>query len=273
MKFSIITVCFNAADTIEKTIESVLCQTFGDYEYILIDGGSSDGTREIIDKYASEGNVRYISEKDNGLYDAMNKGIAMAEGDFVEFLNSGDELYDEKVLEAVSETISGVFTDSDSGDLQSGDKAPKYVFYGNIIYMNPDGSTDMRLYGKSCGKPIYFATGDCVNHQAIFASRKLFTEKAFRNDLYKICADRDWMMKTVKAGAKWVPLGITTVKYDLSDESISLRDKDLLRREEKMCLKNNYPALVPIYCCFDFARNNRALSGALHGIYKKLFIR
>ena len=279
MKFSIITVCYNAAGKIEKTIESVISQTCSEFEYIIIDGGSDDGTAEIVKRYMSDekmtGKVFFVSEKDNGLYDAMNKGAQLAKGDYVQFLNAGDELFDENVLAKVFEKMD--LSDERPNDCTSQmcqfEKTGK-IYYGNIVYINPDGTTDLRLYGKTCGKPIYFATGDCVNHQAIFAPRAalLGEEKTFCDDVFAICADRDWMMRLTKKGAKWIALDETVVKYELSDESISIRDKDTLRREERLCLKKNYPGLLPIYFVFDFARNNKVLAKILHWIYKKLYI-
>ena len=100
MKISVVTVCYNAADTIEKTMLSVLNQTYHDIEYIIIDGGSTDGTVEIIRKYADR--IAYwVSEPDKGIYDAMNKGIKVATGEWINFMNAGDGFYDELVLENV----------------------------------------------------------------------------------------------------------------------------------------------------------------------------
>lgn len=288
MKFSIITVCYNAKNHIEKTIKSVVGQDFADYEYIIVDGGSTDGTCEIIEKYAKAADsgdnkglaIRYISEKDEGLYDAMNKGFSMAAGDYIEFLNAGDELFDSQTLTTVSGIIDSVCKTAGTGDCagKRDSSESMYIFYGNIVYKNSDGSEDVRLYGKSCGKPIYFATGDCVNHQAIFAQRgalvqKSEHEKPFRFGEFSICADRDWMMRATKLGAIWAPLNATVVKYDLAEESISVRDKALLRAEERKCLKKNYPVMLPIYVMFDFCRNNKTLSKLLHKIYEILYIR
>lgn len=282
MKFSIITVCYNAENHIEKTIKSVVLQDYRDFEYIIVDGASSDSTCAIIEKYveaakASEDvgpTIRYISEKDEGLYDAMNKGLAMAAGDYVQFLNAGDELFDEHTLSSVAFSIDSAAAGSESEDSSENMR----IFYGNIVYKNQNGSEDVRLYGKSCGKPIYFATGDCVNHQAIFAQRKTLAKtpesgNAFRFDEFRICADRDWMMRATKLGAVWVPLNTTVVKYDLTEESISVRDKAQLRAEEKKCLKKNYPMMLPIYLAFDFCRNNKMLSKLLHKLYEVLYIR
>ena len=101
-KISIITVCFNAADIIEKTVLSVLSQSYTDYEYIIIDGGSTDGTMEVLNRYSKQ-IATIISEPDRGIYDAMNKGISKAHGEWVNFMNAGDTFVDSDVLSKVFE--------------------------------------------------------------------------------------------------------------------------------------------------------------------------
>ena len=101
IKLSIITVCYNAEKVIEDTILSVLGQTYQDIEYILVDGGSQDKTLQIIEKYSQDERVRYISEPDEGIYDAMNKGGSLATGDYIQFLNAGDFLVNATVIEDV----------------------------------------------------------------------------------------------------------------------------------------------------------------------------
>lgn len=103
MKISVVTVCYNAADTIEKTMLSVLNQTYHDIEYIIIDGGSTDGTVEIIRKYADR--IAYwVSEPDKGIYDAMNKGIKVATGEWINFMNAGDSLFSRDTLQQFIES-------------------------------------------------------------------------------------------------------------------------------------------------------------------------
>ena len=96
-KVTIVTVCYNSADTIEKTILSVLSQTYDNVEYIIVDGGSTDGTLDVIRKYSSR-ITRWVSEPDKGTFDAMNKAVGMATGDYVNFMNAGDLFFDENVL-------------------------------------------------------------------------------------------------------------------------------------------------------------------------------
>ena len=98
MKLSIITVNLNNCDGLQKTIDSVVSQTFKDFEWIVIDGGSTDGSKELIEQYADHFTY-WVSEPDKGIYNAMNKGIRVAKGDYLQFLNSGDYLYDRTTLE------------------------------------------------------------------------------------------------------------------------------------------------------------------------------
>ena len=316
MKISIITVCFNARDKIENTIKSVICQDYKDVEYVIVDGASTDGTCDIIRKYmqlcdtqaVANVSIKFVSEKDRGLYDAMNKGIRLSKGDYIEFLNAGDELFDAGVLSRVAEKTEQRSDKKGRDFIHTPQKG--CIFYGNIIYKNPDGTEDVRIYGKSCKRPIYFATGDCVNHQAIFAPKEAFcggyskknskkncekssekncdkndapllktenikksTGVPFRDEIYKICADRDWMMRVTRAGFKWEALNDTVVKYDLAADSVSVRDKQRLRKEERRCLKENFPLMLPIYDAFTFCRNNVVLSKLLHRIYEILYIK
>ena len=100
-KISVITICYNAERYVEKTIESVLHQTFQDYEYIIVDGGSTDGTLDIIRRYESNPHVKWISEPDKGIYDALNKGIKMSTGEWINCMNAGDCFASDDVLEKV----------------------------------------------------------------------------------------------------------------------------------------------------------------------------
>lgn len=121
MKISIVTVCYNSVTTIENTMLSVLNQTYPDIEYIIIDGGSTDGTVDIIKKYTDQ--VAYwVSEPDNGIYDAMNKGIAAVTGDYINFINAGDTLFSKEVI---SEIVSYLY---DSPDVLYGDMNLKSYF-------------------------------------------------------------------------------------------------------------------------------------------------
>lgn len=273
MKVSIITVVLNAKSEIEKTIQSVLNQDYKNIEYIIVDGSSTDGTKEIAQKYASENsNIILLSEKDSGLYDAMNKGLKLSNGELIEFLNAGDEFVNNSV---VSRIVKRYEIESSIDEVKADSDNDRMIIYGNIIYKNTDGTENVRLYGKTCGKPIYYATGDCVNHQAIFASKSCFRKNGndFDDKSLRICADRDWMMRQSQKGTKWVAIGELVVKYQLDKRSISVKDKKRLRLEERVCMKRHYPQLYPIYLIFDLMRHGKLSSKLLHGVYKMLYIR
>jgi glycosyltransferase involved in cell wall biosynthesis len=132
MKFSIITVCFNSESTLEQTIQSVLNQTFKDIEYLVIDGGSTDGTLAILNKYKER--IKFISEKDAGIYDAMNKGLRMAKGEIIGMIGSDDFYPSNDVLQHVSNAFDKFKTDAIYGDKQfvNPDNIDKVVRYWTV---------------------------------------------------------------------------------------------------------------------------------------------
>ena len=165
MKISIITVCFNSEKTIEKTIKSVCNQTYKNIEYIIIDGGSTDRTCEIIKKYLSHVST-FVSEPDKGIYDAMNKGLDKAIGDYVLFLGSDDQLMDKDVVSKVVTKIN-----TENGD----------IFYGDVY----------RIVRKDyyCGKfNRYKLAVKNISHQAIFYPRFIYKKNRYNTD-YRVFAD------------------------------------------------------------------------------------
>lgn len=166
-KISVVTVCYNAVNDIEKTILSVINQTYPNVEYLIIDGGSTDGTMDVVNRYKDKIDV-IVSEPDKGIYDAMNKGARKASGDFVQFLNAGDILYNKEVL-------SSLFTNGVGDEID--------VLYGDIIYVMSFG----RFY--KVPEPIdKFNVTFPIAHPASFVKRKLFDTFEF-NTKYRIAAD------------------------------------------------------------------------------------
>ena len=157
MKISIITVCYNSENTIEKTLQSLKSQSYKDIEYIIVDGKSSDNTLKIIYKYKEIIN-KIISEKDEGLYDAMNKGIASASGDFIGILNSDDIFFDNHVLKNIAKFHSENNVDAS---------------VGNIIQFNNLGKT-VRKYSAKKWRPEKLKIGFMPPHPSIFFKRGLF---------------------------------------------------------------------------------------------------
>ncbi len=178
LKISIVTVVFNAQDTIAQCIESVICQKHPDIEYIVIDGGSTDNTLRIIDRYRSAISV-LVSEPDKGIYDAMNKGIKMATGKIVGTLNADDRLAGDDVLSVIAQA----FTQADPD-----------VVYGNLNIVNPDGKTTRKWVSKPCGKNS-FNRGFMPPHPTFYCKRYLFEKMGFYSLEYGSAADYELMVR------------------------------------------------------------------------------
>ncbi|GIV35166.1 MAG: glycosyl transferase [Chitinophagales bacterium] len=179
-KLSIITVCFNAEQFLERTIESIVSQTYPHLEYILVDGGSTDGTLSVIKKY--ERHIgRWHSEPDQGLYDAMNKGMRMATGDYLWFMNAGDRIYG-------PQTVKQIFRDSHNEDF----------IYGNVVRIDENGNE------RKWHKPIppqgkltarSFINGMVICHQSMIVKKSLAPEFNLK---WKIANDIDWSIRVLK---------------------------------------------------------------------------
>lgn len=191
---SIITVVYNGEDTIQRTIDSIKDQSYKNIEYIIVDGLSKDNTVEIIKKN-SEFVTKFVSEPDNGLYDAMNKALEMATGDYVWFINSGDEI-------ANSDVLSNVFTNSENAD----------IYYGDTLIVDDNGEE----IGKRRLQPPKeltwkdFKKGMVVSHQSIIIKRDI-TRKYDLN--YRFSADFDWVLYALKKSKKNVNTQIVLSKF------------------------------------------------------------
>jgi glycosyltransferase involved in cell wall biosynthesis len=181
---SIITVSYNAVSTIEQTILSVINQGFEDYEYIIIDGGSTDGTIEIIEKYQDRITF-WVSEPDKGIYDAMNKGIKIGKGELVSLLNS-DDWYEKDALIIVANN----FYSNPNVD----------VFHGLLRIINIANDEPSMI----CGHYNSNLYDGMIEHPTCFVKRELF-EKVGGFDLsYKSAADYDWMLRVKNTGARFL---------------------------------------------------------------------
>lgn len=175
MRISIITVCYNRAETIERAIRSVINQDYEDLEYIMIDGGSTDGTVDIIRKY--EGDIAYwVSEKDDGIYEAMNKGLSRATGEIVAFLNS-DDWYEENILSEVAQKFE--------------DKEVR-ILCGDV-YCHHDGVVSRYCVNKEAEEEIRFRM--IYWQPAMFVRKELFELYGGFDTRYRIAADYDWMLR------------------------------------------------------------------------------
>ncbi|MBQ8722812.1 MAG: glycosyltransferase [Opitutales bacterium] len=221
MKISIITVSYNAKSTIERTIRSVLAQTHPDKEFVVIDGGSTDGTLEILKKYADKIDI-LVSEPDKGIYDAMNKGVAKASGDYLIFINADDYFYDEFVLERVAQAPHADFIFGDQYDEEDGIRE---------LAQNLDA---LDVYHMFRG---YFA------HQSILAKRELFQKYGNFDLSYKICADWDWILRCLVNGATTTRINSPIAVFTVGGASGIAGKKGLLSRERKQLIRKNLGSL------------------------------
>lgn len=220
---TVITVVYNNVRDIERTVKSVVNQTYPHIEYIVIDGGSTDGTVNIINRYASR-IARFVSEPDKGIYDAMNKGLALATGEYVLFMNSGDEIY-------ANDTVAQVFATADDAD----------IYYGETELFDADWqSLGLRRHAipeqfdwKS------FRYGMNISHQAIYVRRSL----AARYDpSYQLSADIDWVIRAAKAAKNIVNTKRIVAKYLVGGMSKQRHWQSL---KERFAIFSKYYGLMP----------------------------
>lgn len=186
--------CYNAVQVIESTITSVLDQSYSDVEYIVIDGGSKDGTCSLINKYTTKLSY-YISEPDNGIYDAMNKGIHLAKGDYIIFINAGDEFYNSDTLYKFASIVENECVD---------------VLYGDVVYKYKYGK---RLVKADRLTKIEY---DMVfSHQSVFIRTHILKHNLF-NLKYKLAADYDLLLRlyNLKCSFVYLDFPISQIEVD-----------------------------------------------------------
>src|SRR5258708_10418679 len=218
---TVITVCKNAEDTIEETIKSVLNQTYENIEYIIIDGKSTDKTLFLINKYKRK--ISYIkSEKDNGIYHAMNKGIKAANGSILFFLNANDTLYNKHVVKKVIDTFLN--TDVD-------------IVYGDVLMKSYKSRKPLyRNYQKFTKSFLYY---DHLPHQSTAYKKTLFIKYGDYKNTYKILADYDWSLRVIlKSNVKLLyiatPISICSIGGISTDQQhieLSRKEANLIRKK------------------------------------------
>ncbi|MFI5159394.1 MAG: glycosyltransferase family 2 protein [Sphingobacteriales bacterium] len=220
---SVITVVYNNVRDIERTLLSVTNQTYKAVEYIVIDGGSTDGTTDIIKRYDRK-IAKLVIDKDDGIYDAMNKGLALATGDYVLFMNSADEFY-------APDTVEKVFGSAPNAD----------IYYGETEMLNDNGESLGQRRHKAPAQLTWrsFRYGMSVSHQAIYIRRSL-TEPFDRR--YQLSADIDWIIRAVKNAKKIVNVNRYVARYQVGGMSKSKHRQSLLERFDIM---KRYYGLIP----------------------------
>lgn len=181
MKISIVTICLNNEKNLKQTIESVLSQNYENIEYIVIDGGSSDGTLEILDLFSTSIDV-LVSETDNGIYSAMNKGISRASGEIVGILNSGDVYYDNKVLTNIADCFHNTKAE---------------LIYGHSLVFDRTKSRVVRKNISPAYNENLMKRGWFPSHQSIFCKTSVFKKCGFYNESYKIASDYEFLLRVI----------------------------------------------------------------------------
>ncbi|MBL8199451.1 MAG: glycosyltransferase [Chromatiales bacterium] len=232
-KVSLITVAHNSAATIRGTIESVLAQDYPDIEHIVIDGASTDGTAEIVRSYGNRV-ARFVSEPDQGIYEAMNKGLRLAGGDIIGILNS-DDLYTTRHI--ISEVVDEFR------------RKPVELVFGDIVFVNPDNLDKVIRYysSASCG-PGNFAWGWMPAHPSCFLRREVYEKYGYFKPDYRIAADFEILARfMVRHGISYSYIPRVLVKMRTGGvSSASLRTKWILNRElARACRENGIATNMP----------------------------
>jgi glycosyltransferase involved in cell wall biosynthesis len=214
LKITICSVVLNARNEIEKLIQSVLCQTYSNIEYILIDGQSTDGTIDVIQQYKNKIS-KIIIEKDDGLYNAMNKALHLATGDYILFLNAGDSFVSSYVVEGVVSSITN----------------NQAVYYGDVILLNSQKNS-ATFWGGYFGK--HRLCFENISHQAVFYPKSVY--KNYSYDLrYKIFGDWMYNISLKAENVRFIYLKKIISFFELGGLS-SLGDKDVSKNMEKIIL-------------------------------------
>ncbi|UOE38003.1 glycosyltransferase family 2 protein [Chryseobacterium oryzae] len=220
MKISIITINYNNIEGLQKTFSSIFSQILEDFEYIVIDGGSSDGSKEIIEKN-SEKISYYVSEPDGGIYNAMNKGIKAANGEYLLFINSGDELYSEQSLELAKPHLH---TDD--------------IISGNLIFSS-DNQDNLGISKPEVTFLQFY--NDTIWHPCTFIKKSAFAETDYYDENFKICSDWKWFLLAVyKYGKTYRKIDITISRFYLDGVSSNTQNQDTIKKERRETLEKYF---------------------------------
>ena len=225
MKISVITVTFNSLPALQRTARSVACQDFADYEYIVVDGASEDGTRDYLEKQGI-GVSRWVSEPDHGIYEAMNKGAKMAAGDYCLFLNAGDCFVDKTVLTRMARQLDG--TD---------------LVLGNAVHVDESGTIDGFICSRG-GFSLQNLFQSAICHQATFIRRELMLSRPYDESL-RLVADWKFFLECFLDGTvsrKEVPVDVCFFfAGGATDKNLSLG------KGERQSVLDRYPEYRPVW--------------------------
>ena len=229
MLISIITATYNSAKTVRDTFDSILSQTNQNYEYIVIDGASKDGTIDIIKEYEPRfnGKMRWIFEKDNGIYDAMNKGISMATGDVIGILNSDDFYTSKDVLQTIIDTFN-------ANDIDA--------VYGDVHYVNSDNLNKcVRYYSSKNFRRWKMRLGFMLAHPSFYCKKSVYDNYGAFDTTLKIASDFECLLRFIfinKIKVKYLPLDFVTMREGGASSSGLKSHKQIIKDHLKAYRKN-----------------------------------
>ena len=225
MKISIITITFNSAKTLQRTFASVQSQTYKDIEHVIVDGASSDGTVDMIKAYAAEHtNVRWVSEKDDGIYNALNKGIKMATGDIIGFLHSDDVLFSPDSIEHIAVAFESQQVE---------------VVYGDLLYCK--GNKVIRRWKSNVFNPRSLKYGWMPPHPTVYVRQKVYQQVGEYDEWFRISADYDMILRIFKSGFKAHYLPEVLVSMEMGGASNKNTKARLSKtQEDYLVLKKNH---------------------------------
>jgi len=263
MKLSIITINYNNAAGLRRTIESVASQSNRDFEYIIIDGGSTDGSVPMFQRFNASTLQRFFwtSEPDNGIYHAMNKGIRMAKGEYVHFLNSGDWLVDDYVVEKMLDELNELILQGQQPD----------VFVGNKIMVRPDGKI---RHGHNDKRPVTTFTffRGTIEHTSAYIRRALFDTVGLYDETFRIVSDWKWYFEAVLHHDIRVSFTDLYVTY-FDNTGISSTNLQLDKAERRQVLEQMLPpALLADYDSYSFYIDQMERLKRYPVIYKLVYL-
>ena len=290
VKLSIITINYNNAEGLRKTLASVASQTYADIEHVIVDGGSTDGSVEIIREYvcangAQDGGsqtcqtgqtsrtkvchqIRWLSEPDKGIYNAMNKGIRMATGEYCQFLNSGDLLLNPHVTQQMIEHLDQINAQREE---------PIGVMYGNMKKVMPDGKIlhDACNGGHDVTLNMFYR--GCLNHSPAYILRALFDKYGLYDESLRICSDWKFYLQSLVLGDESVAyVNVDVTLFDMT--GISETNKELLNKERNQLLNELIPqGILKDYHAYHFPMDQyrrlkrRHLWGLVHFVERVVF--
>lgn len=223
MKLSVIVVSLNAGKELKKTIQSVLDQTSDEFEIVIKDGGSTDGSLEFL---PTDDRIRLFVQKDRGIYDAMNQAAKKAEGDYVIFMNCGDTFYAEDNISTICRNIDAC-----------GDSELNTIFYGDCYTVNRDAIVHYPEVFDD-----YFCFSKTLCHQATVFPRRLFEIREYQGDRFPVCGDFEFYVNAYCHGTKFKKIPAVLANYEGGGASETVKNRKRAIEEKKMILKENFDA-------------------------------